>query len=325
MSLGIGIVGTGRIAADYLQIVDRSPALHLAGIVDVRQSVAAAVAERYRCRSFASVAELVEKGAEAVIVSVPPSQHAQLCREALAAGAHVLCEKPFTLDREEARELCARASSLDRVLTMSAKFRYVPDVVEAKARIEGGAIGQLALVRNVFASEVAMARRWNSNPELSGGGVWVDNGTHSADLLRYLAGPITWVQLARGPSFQALPVEETVHAVCGHESGAVSHVDLSWSLRVPSEQYCSVHGEDGTIELGWNSSTIERANDRSRTTLGDGYDKTVALAAQVEAFAARVRGEEAALLEADDVFASVAVVEAGYESLAGGGCVVSLA
>ena len=324
MSLGIGIVGTGRIAADYLRIVDADPELQLAGIVDVRESVANAVAERYRCRAFDSATELVEHGAEAVIVSVPPAQHAVLSREALDAGAHVLCEKPFTLDVEEARDLLDRARTFGRVLTMSAKFRYVPDVVEAKARIEGGAVGQIALVRNVFASDVAMVRRWNSDPELSGGGVWVDNGTHSADLLRYLAGPIEWVQVARGPSFQGLRVEETVHAVCGHAGGAVSHVDLSWSLRVPSEQYCSVHGEDGTIELGWRTSVFERANDRSRTSFGEGYDKTRALAAQVEAFADRVRGNEAALLEADDVLASVAVVEAGYKSLSSGGSLVEV-
>jgi predicted dehydrogenase len=73
----------------------------------------------------------------------------------------VLCEKPLTLRASEAEGMVALASKQKLVLMMASKFRYVEDVIKAKAIIEAGILGEVIHFENVFTGKVLMKDRWN--------------------------------------------------------------------------------------------------------------------------------------------------------------------
>jgi predicted dehydrogenase len=169
----------------------------------------------------------------------------------------------------------------------------------------------------------------------------MDNGTHSVDLLRYLFGPVRWVDAVEGPRLQDLAVEDCVRLRLGFQdealadspkgspkgprqdsprrprTGMVASIDLSWSLSTFDDWYVAVHGDQGSLRLGWRGSHLERA-DGTRQEFGSGYKKTQALGRQLAHFARLAARSEDALLARADLLASIQVVEAAYESLAAG-------
>jgi len=192
--IAIGLVGCGRISQTHLDAIHAVDQCRLVGVADVRENVARSVAEQHRTTGHRDYRKLVEPpGLDAVVICTPPSTHREVAEYFLDHGVHVLCEKPLSVRLGEAEALVAKADQVDRVLMMASKFRYVDDVVKAKGILDSGILGRVILLENVFCSRVDMRDRWNSSPE-EGGGVLIDNGTHSVDLARYLLGPIVQVR-----------------------------------------------------------------------------------------------------------------------------------
>jgi predicted dehydrogenase len=288
----------------------------LVGIADVRAEAAAALAERARCPALASYEELVElTGCEGAIVCTPPVTHPEICSDLLARGIHVLCEKPLAIGPDEARAMVNAAERSSAQLTMASKFRYAQDVVEAKSIVASGVIGDVVLFENAFTSRVEMKTRWNSDPLISGGGVLVDNGTHSVDILRYFLGPLVEIQVVEGRRIQDIPVEDTVRVFVRSAKGVMGSIDLSWSLNKELPYYISVYGSAGTLHVGWKEAKFRRAGDAEWTVFGSGYEKVQAFRSQIDNFVRSIHGLEAPLITLADALASVEVIDAAYEAM----------
>jgi predicted dehydrogenase len=160
-----------------------------------------------------------------------------------------------------------------------------------------------------------MRQRWNSDPTVSGGGVLIDNGTHSVDILRYFLGPLREIHVVEGKRSQQLTVEETVHVFVRSTSGILGTVDLSWSINKELESYLRIYGSAGTISVGWKESKYLLAGSKEWVVFGKGYNKVQAFSSQIQNFANALRGEEPLVVTPEDALASVHVVEAGYASL----------
>jgi predicted dehydrogenase len=226
-----------------------------------------------------------------------------------------LCEKPLSVDLKSALAMRAAAQRSGTILTMASKFRYVDDVVKAKQIVTSGILGEVVLFENAFTARVDMSNRWNADPAMSGGGVLIDNGTHSLDIMRYFLGALAEVQVVEGKRIQGLPVEDTVRIFAKSTSGIMGNIDLSWSINKELDYYIRIYGSQGTISVGWKESKYRQASSSEWIPFGNGYNKVQAFRSQIENFSKAIRQEEALLITAEDGIASVEAIEAAYRAL----------
>jgi predicted dehydrogenase len=316
------IIGAGAISQAYSQafqsyIFKTHDEVEVVGVADLRREVADSLGEVLNCPSFDSHTALSHAcELDAVVVCTPPASHPEICHHFIDRGVHVLCEKPFAITVKEATEIVDAAKKKGVVITMASKFRYVNDVIRAKQIVDSGILGDIVLFENAFTARVDMASRWNSNPTMSGGGVLIDNGTHSFDIARYFLGPLSEVQVMEGKRNQGLNVEETVRIFIRSHRGVIGNIDLSWSINKELNRYISIYGSRGTVVVGWKEAKYSQLSSSEWVVFGNGYDKISAFRNQLQNFTHALHGEEQLLINGADAIASVEVVEAAYESLA---------
>jgi predicted dehydrogenase len=314
--LSFGIIGVGGIGQTYVEAFDSCDPVQLSAVADTRADVLRDKAQGLGCQGYDSYEDMAKHAKlDAVIVCTPPVTHPQICLYFLKRGIHVLCEKPFSIEIESAKTMLRVARETGMTLSMGSKFRYAEDVIRAKHIVTSGILGDIILFENVFASRVDMSSRWNSNPAVSGGGVLIDNGSHSVDLMRYFLGPLAEVQAVEGKRSQGLSVEETVRIFVRSIAGVVGSIDLSWSINKEVDNYLSIYGTHGTILVGWRQSKYRQSSSSEWVVFGNGYSKLQAFRSQIKNFAQSILKQEGILITADDALASVRVIEAAYSSL----------
>lgn len=314
--LKFGLIGTGGIAQTYAQAFQTTECCQLIAVADVRKESADAFAEPFGAKSFddyKALAESVE--VDAVIVSTPPNTHPEIATYFMERGVHVLCEKPLCLSLAEAKEMIACTEKTGVTFTMASKFRYVEDVIKAKSLIASGVLGEVIQFENAFTAKVDMSRRWNSNKEISGGGVLIDNGTHSVDIIRYFLGAIEEVLAVEAGNMHNLLVDENVKLLAKTKEGVTASVDLTWGVNKELPNFISIYGTQGTLHVGWRESKYKLNSNPDWTVLGKGYDKVQAFRSKIENFTNAIRGEEELLIKPEDALASVEVIEAAYRSI----------
>jgi predicted dehydrogenase len=314
--LRFGIVGAGAIAQVYAEVFKNLEDARLIAVADVRAETAQALSEGIGCQSYNSYQAMAKKEKlDAVIICTPPVTHPEICLHFLERKVHVLCEKPLSIDVKSARLMVAAAKNLDLKLTMASKFRYVEDVIRAKSIVASGILGEIVLFENSFTSRIDMSSRWNADIKISGGGVLIDNGTHSVDLMRYFLGPLAEVQVVEGKRLQGLAVEDTVRIFVRSTSDIMGSIDLSWTINKELDSYIHIYGSHGTVFVGWKESKYRQSSSRDWIVFGKGYDKLQAFRSQIKNFCMAIVGEQPLLIDAEDALASVEVIEATYAAL----------
>jgi predicted dehydrogenase len=135
MTVRVAVVGVGALGQHHARVYAELPEATLVGIHDADPARAAGVAERYGCRVFNDLQDLLPE-VDALSVAVPTVDHHRVAKALLEAGKDVLVEKPMTTTLAEADELIALAAARKRVLQVGHIERFNPavDVLKAHAR-----------------------------------------------------------------------------------------------------------------------------------------------------------------------------------------------
>ncbi len=314
--LKFGLVGAGGIAQAYAQAFPQSEYCELVAVADVREDSAKALGELVGGRVYTDYRSLAEKESlDAVIVATPPVSHPEIACFFLEQKIPVLCEKPLCISLADAERMIATAANMQVQFTMASKFRYCEDAIKAKSIVASGMLGEVVQFENAFNSKVDMTQRWNSNAAISGGGVLIDNGTHSVDIVRYFLGDIQSVLAVDAGGTQGLSVEENVKMFARTTGGVTASIDLTWGLQKEQPNFISIYGTNGTLLIGWRESKYRLHSSPNWTVLGNGYDKVGSFKGKIDNFSKALNGTEALLIQPEDALASVRVIEAAYRSL----------
>ena len=146
--LKLAVVGAGLLGARHARAYAEHPGCRLVSVCDLDRGRAEAVAARHGARAYASLAELLRAGVDAVSVATPDHAHHDPAAECLEAGAHVFVEKPLTIDPGEARALVRLAEARRRVLMVNYSQRWLPEHRRIEQLIASGALGEIAFVES---------------------------------------------------------------------------------------------------------------------------------------------------------------------------------
>jgi len=135
---------------------------------------------------------LADPGIEAVHILTPNALHYPMCKAALEAGKHVLCEKPFTMTSAEARELVDLARSTGLANCLQHNLRYYPVVQQIRRMIEAGDLGEILIVQGTYSQDwLLYDTDWNWRIESKANGplrAMGDIGSHWMDMIQHLTG-----------------------------------------------------------------------------------------------------------------------------------------
>ncbi|AUX92712.1 oxidoreductase [Mixta gaviniae] len=180
-----------------------------------------------------------------VVIASPNTTHAPLAREALEAGKHVVVDKPFTLDMQEARELIALAAEKGQLLSVFHNRRWDSDYLGVRQAIEQGLVGKVAQ----FESHIDRFRpqvrvRWREQ-NVPGSGLWFDLGPHLIDQALQLFGLPESVQGNIATLREQAEVNDWAHVVLNYPT---HRVILHCSMLVAGGvSRFSVHGDKGSL------------------------------------------------------------------------------
>lgn len=242
--IGVGDITTKRVIPAVLA----GKRSELWGIVTRDPAKAAP----YGVRVFTDLsAALAADGADAVYVASPVFLHAPQTFASLAAGKHVLCEKPMAMNYAEARSMVEAARTAGKTLGIAYYRRTYPKVARAKELLRQGVIGQ-----PLFAFATCYDWRpgrepdpgWRFDPALAGGGPLFDIGSHRIDLMNFFFGEPRRVAGQLSNAVHTTAVEDSATVMIEYANKVRSIVDVRWNSRVWRDEF-RIIGTEGEMEL----------------------------------------------------------------------------
>jgi predicted dehydrogenase len=317
----IGVLGAARIAPNALI----KPAHLVAGV----EVAAIAARDRRRAEAFAarhgvpvvhdSYADLVaDPSLDAVYVPLPNGLHAQWTLAALREGKHVLCEKPFTSNAAQAREVAAAAEGTGLVVMEAFHYRYHPLARRMIEIVRGGELGRIQRVETAMCFPLPLFSDIRYDFGLAGGAL-MDAGCYAVHALRMLAPEQVEVTSARALTMRRdRRIDRAMTAQFSIADGqGTGEIRASmWSSTLLRMRARAV-GERGTLTVTNFTSpqllarfTVTVDGQRRREKFGG----EATYVHQLRAFAAAVAGEPANLTPPADSVATMSLIDSIYKA-----------
>lgn len=246
-NIRVGLLGAGGIATAHAQTVASLPGVELVGVADVDTNKAKRLAEKFGARAwYGSLGDLIAGARPDVVhILLPPDLHARLAIEAMAAGAHVLVEKPLCVSEDECRAVEAAARQFGRIVGVNHNVTFEPTFQKLLDEIRArkiGAVQHVSVYWNVPYGDNTFAQPLYQR--LGAPAHMLETGPHPLSLLVRLLGEAR--HAAALVSSELRPEPDTWQLALAHERGT-SQCFIGIA-RPFTETRVRVVGEDGVAE-----------------------------------------------------------------------------
>jgi predicted dehydrogenase len=251
--LRMALVGVGAHVFTMHAPALRSARVQVVGVADVDLAAAERRAEEWGCPSFGDHRAMLSAiHPDAVAVLAPHPFHASIAIDCLAAGAHVLVEKPIAVDVAEADRMIDAAREHGRLLAVNLQHRTRAEVRTAHKIVQSGRLGTLQRVEMVAiwtrtARYYAQAG-WRGTWRGEGGGVLMNQSPHSLDLVCHLAGQPSRVVAWNRTMYHAIETEDTSIALLEWPDGALGSLLVS-TAQAGEPERLEIAGTRGILSL----------------------------------------------------------------------------
>lgn len=318
-ALRIGVLGAARIApAAVIGPARRSPEATVTAVAARDRTRAEQFARKHGVeRVFGDYQDLLDSPeVDAVYIPLPNGLHGRWTRAAVAAGKHVLCEKPFTANAEEAREIARLAADSGLVVMEAFHYRYHPLIRAAEEIVASGELGTLRRVETALSFPLPLFSDIRYDYDLAGGAL-MDAGCYAVHMARVLGGEDPEVVSARAKLHGDRRIDRAMSAELRFPSGHTGRVRCSmWSadvLRISA----TVVGDRGRMRL--LNPVLPHAGHLLAVRSADGtrlrrFPRRPSYDYQLDAFADAVLRGAPVPTTPDDAVTTMAVIDDIYRS-----------
>ncbi|HEX5778723.1 MAG TPA: Gfo/Idh/MocA family oxidoreductase [Xanthobacteraceae bacterium] len=215
-SVRIGVVGVGIMGFNHARVLSELSNVELVGVADPDRSQAMRVGKALSCDAVADHKNLIDLGLDALVIAAPTHLHHQIALDCIAAGIHVLVEKPIAPSVEEGRQIVAAARTKGVKLMVGHVERFNPAVQTIKQALKG---------ENILS--IGITRVGPFPPRMSNVGVVIDLAVHDIDLICWFTeSNIVEVQ----PQLTSVRAKREDIALLQFrtESGVLAHINTNW-------------------------------------------------------------------------------------------------
>lgn len=263
--INVGVIGCGKVAqVRHLPEYATNENAHIAGLFDLNQDRARALAEQYGAKAYDSYAAmLADPDIDAVSVCSSNNSHAEITLAALQAGKHVLCEKPMGITLKECETMVAMAEKCGKYLMIGQNQRLAAAHVKAKQLIDQGDIGNVISFTTAFRhsgpetwSIDPGANTWFFDRNRAAMGAMADLGIHKTDLIQFLTGQTIVEVMAKmcvlDKKFSdGSPITVDDNAMCIYrlDGGCIGTMCASWTNYGPESNATVLYGTRGVMRI----------------------------------------------------------------------------
>lgn len=263
MKLKVGLIGAGGFGNIHLSGYIKNDNCQLVAVASGTEASAKRASEKFNIPGvyWGDNWKLMLENENLDIVSIcsPNYLHAEMTIKAIKHGCNILCEKPIAISHQELNSIEGVLKKSNLIYFASFQKRYNPHLPLVKTIIDNNIIGEINTVRHIFSHygpytswKPLSKEKWFFNADKAGGGVLMDLGVHSIDLLRYLVGEYSKVEgYSYNTSCKDIANEDNCSVLIRFQNGVLGVITVSW-CNAPSD-VLEIFGKKGTMRFDLHS------------------------------------------------------------------------